>query len=345
MVGCGSPRAGAIDPETLAVFPAPPDTARIQFLTRFGNSRDIVPAGGGLARLLTGEDQSGAGQPIRKPYGVAIAGGKLYVCDTAPPGIEVFDLRAKAFQYWSPGTGSEGLQSPINCEIDRSSGYLYVSDTQAGRVLVYDTSGRLVHRIGDGKGKPGDVVVTGDTVWVTDLTRKRIELYDRDSRELLGTFPDSTAGSLPALAQPVNIAVRDSLVYVSDFLGFTVKVYTRDGRYLRQVGALGRGPGQFARPKGLDVDREHVLYVVDAAFENVQMFDAQGRLLMAFGGPYQRPGDMYLPAQVTIDYENLEYFQKYVNPRFTLKYLILVTNQYGPDKVSVYGRVEPKTTP
>ena len=35
------------------------------------------------------------------------------------------------------------------------------------------------------------------------------------------------------------------------------------------------------------------------------------------------------------------YFQKYVDPAYELKYIILVTNQYTPEKVNVYGRIVP----
>ena len=63
---------------------------------------------------------------------------------------------------------------------------------------------------------------------------------------------------------------------------------------------------------------------------------------MFFGGTYKGPGDMWLPAKITIDYDNLQYFRKYVDPSYDLQYLILVTNQYGPDKINVYGRVEPR---
>jgi hypothetical protein len=48
---------------------------------------------------------------------------------------------------------------------------------------------------------------------------------------------------------------------------------------------------------------------------------------------------MWLPADVTIDYGNLGYFSQYVDSSFNLEYLIFVTNQYGPDKVNVYGFV------
>ena len=89
------------------------------------------------------------------------------------------------------------------------------------------------------------------------------------------------------------------------------------------------------------VDRDTNLYVVDAGFENTQIFSSEGKLLMFFGGNYKGPGDMWLPAKVTLDYDNLGYFEKYVDPSFNLKYLIFVTNQFGPDKITIYGAVEP----
>ncbi|MCF6169313.1 hypothetical protein, partial [Lutibacter sp.] len=93
------------------------------------------------------------------------------------------------------------------------------------------------------------------------------------------------------------------------------------------------------RPKGIAVDKEENIYVVDASFENVQIFNKEGKLLLFFGGHYRSKGDMWLPTKVMIDYDNLKYFEKYVDPKFDLKYLIFVANQYGPDKVSVYGRI------
>ncbi len=51
---------------------------------------------------------------------------------------------------------------------------------------------------------------------------------------------------------------------------------------------------------------------------------------------------MWLPAKVIIDYDNLDYFRPLVHESFELKYLIFVTNQYGPDRLNVYGFVEPR---
>ena len=50
---------------------------------------------------------------------------------------------------------------------------------------------------------------------------------------------------------------------------------------------------------------------------------------------------MWLPAKVIVDYDNLKYFTKYVDDKFKLNYLVFVSNQYGPDKINVYGSISP----
>jgi DNA-binding beta-propeller fold protein YncE len=186
------------------------------------------------------------------------------------------------------------------------------------------------------------VFVSDDKIWVTNIAGHQIHVYRNDtSHELLNTFPEVDKSSPGCLFSPTNICVTDSLVYVTDFGDFKVKIYNHDGEFLRSVGTYGQGLGQFVRPKGIAVDKESNLFVVDAGFENTQIFSKDGSLLMFFGGNYKGPGDMWLPAKVTVDYDNKKYLEKYVDPGYDLKYLILVTNQFGPDKLNIYGAVEP----
>jgi DNA-binding beta-propeller fold protein YncE len=187
------------------------------------------------------------------------------------------------------------------------------------------------------------VVVAGDTVFVTDPLNFRINAYNKSTLQLLFTFPEgASVGDQNWLYNPLNLCVGKGKIYVTDFGDSRVKMFTMNGEYISAVGSYGAGLAQFVRPKGIALDREENLYVVDAGFENVQIFNKEGQLLMFFGGPYKGTGDMYLPAKVTIDYFNLRFYEKFVDPAFRLKYLIFVTNQYGPDKVTVYGRIEPK---
>ncbi len=320
------------------LYPPPPDTARIQFLTAISTSEDV---GGGRSiwgRLL-GTGRQGA-KAIAKPYGIAMLQGKIYVCDTFINGLDIIDLKGGSFDFFQP-TDDGQLLKPINCFVD-DDGLLYVTDTERRQIVVFDEDGRYVEAFGgDGGAKPTDVFVSEDRVWVTDMATGQVRVYDKSSRELLLAFPDAEPGTSEDLVAPANLYVTGNAVYVSDALLGKVNVYSRDGTYLRTVGSYGTGYGQFARPKGIAVDRDENLYVVDAAFQNVQMFDREGNLLMFFGGPGTEPGHMTLPAKVIIDYDNLRYFRKYVHEDFRLRYLILVTNQYGSDKIGVYGFVGP----
>jgi hypothetical protein len=104
-----------------------------------------------------------------------------------------------------------------------------------------------------------------------------------------------------------------------------------------ETGDIGRGPGSFARPRGLAFDKEDRLYVVDAAFGNVQLFGKNGQLLLFFGKGGINPGDLYLPAKVYVDYDSVKYFQQYADPNFQIQYLIFITSQFGIRPVSIYA--------
>jgi DNA-binding beta-propeller fold protein YncE len=321
----------------LIIYPPPPDTTRIQYLTSITTSADITGKRSKFAKFILGEDPA---KSIIKPYGVAVHGGKIYICDPGMNGIEIIDLEKKTFDYFNP-SGLGELKLPLNCCID-DKGYLYVADGERMQIVIFDEKGDYVDCFGEAENyKPTDVNVTADKIWVANLKKNQVYVYNKADHELVYSFPDAEKGQEEHLYSPTNICVTDDRVFVSDIGDSKIKIYTHDGLFLKSIGSYGSGIGQLARPKGISVDRKSNIYVVDAGFENTQVFDEEGKLLMFFGGPYNGHGDMWLPAKVAIDYDHLSYFQKYVDPRFHLVYLIFVTNQYGPDKLSVYGFVEP----
>jgi len=65
-------------------------------------------------------------------------------------------------------------------------------------------------------------------------------------------------------------------------------------------------------------------------------------LLLFFGESEGNPYPLVLPAGIAIDYTNLDYFQPYVDSRYKLEYLVFVANQYGPNKIAVYGFIQPR---
>ncbi len=327
-----------ISAEDIIIYPAPPDTTRIQYLTKISSSLDVTGKRSGFARFLLGELPD---LGVIKPYGLAIRNGKIYICDTQTDALEVIDLEKHNFEYFLPG-GRGQLRKPINCFVDEDN-KLYIADTERKQIVVFDADGSYLASFGEaGDSKPTDVFVKDGKIWVANFSNHSVDVYDKENYELLYRFPESSVGNEDFLYSPSNLFVTDKQVYVTDFGDFRIKVYTYQGEFVRSVGSYGKNLGQFVRPKGIAVDRDDNLFVVDAGFENVQMFNSEGKLLMFFGGPYEGSGDMWLPAKVVIDYDNLEYFEDLVHESFRLKYLIFVTNQYGPDKVNVYGYVEPK---
>jgi DNA-binding beta-propeller fold protein YncE len=336
LYACSHQAAKAPSPDTLTIFPPPPDTTRIQFLTHFSSSADLVGEKGGFHRFLFGEE---APLNIIKPYGITVHKQKVYICDTGLGGLVILDLEEGGFDYFIPG-GKGELKLPVNCCVDER-GTLFIADANRRQIVVFDDGGNFLDAFGEKEGfKPTDVAVDSGKIWVSNVEDHAIYVYAADDYKLIGKKVEPGDGEDGFIRQPTNIEVRNNTLYVSDFGDFNVKKFSSEGEYLGVVGGYGSVPGRFTRPKGIALDREENLYVVDAAFENVQIFNSRGELLMHFGGAYKGDGAMWLPAAVEISYENLSFFEPYVDESFRLKYLIYVTNQYGPSKVNVYGFVE-----
>jgi DNA-binding beta-propeller fold protein YncE len=319
-------------------YPPTPDAPRVQFLTAYGSAKDLRGAGAGnVMSFITGAPQPDT--PIMKPYGVAVMHNNLYVCDTDMGLILQMDLSARKVFALAPN-GPAGLKSPVNITVD-DNGWFYIADSLRDQVVIIDSKLNLVATIGEkGVNKPRDVVVSKDRIYVGDIAQHAVHVFDKYTRAPLFDIPRGPEATNinSRLFQPINLTLdARGQLYVGDLGGYRVQVYDAGGNYVRTVGHYGDNYGEFARLKGVAVDRDNLLYAVDAAAQLVQIFDDTGRLLMWFGEPEGNRGDLDLPAKVVVDYDNVPLFQKYAAPDFQIDHLLIVTSQYGPHKVSVYG--------
>jgi DNA-binding beta-propeller fold protein YncE len=331
LTGCVTPKPSAPH----VYFPPPPDEPRIQFLTSFSSERGFS----GSSRFLdfvVGTEKTDAA--LAKPYGIAVHQGKLYICDSFPAVIEILDLSKGRLRYF--GSSGEGrMRLPINVALD-ADGTRYVTDTTRAQVLIYSAKDEYLGAIGKkDEWKPVGVAIRGERLYVTDLKNHNVRVYDKARRELLFSIPRDPNDPKSRLLSPTNIAIdRQGRILVSDTGGFFIQVYDAEGNHLRMIGDLGVNPGTFSLPKGIATDHDGRIYIVDAATQVIQLFDAEGRVLMYFGNPKTSgPGSTDLPAGIAVDYDHLKYFRQYAAPGFKLEYLVFVTNQYGDQKVSVYG--------
>jgi sugar lactone lactonase YvrE len=341
MGGCAS-NAPVEKKTSYAFFPPPPDEPRFQFLKSFSNEKELgEKKRNALAEHVLGKDEEEKYYEIIKPFGITVKDGKIYVCDTKQHAVDVLDVAGKDFRLI--GTDTTGkLNSPADIYIDQD-GKKYIADTGWHRVLIFDKDDQYYGAVGDPeKLKPVNVLVMGNDILISDYAGGKIEVWDKQTLKYKHCLGEPIGEKL-VLFHPVGLAKDNkNNIYVVESAAFRVSVFDEEGHKLRSFGEAGDSYGQFARPKGIAVDREGRIYVVDAAFSNVQVFDNEGKTLTFIGGPGGEPGQLIMPAEVGIDYDNIDLFKQYVHPAYDLKFLVLVTSQFGPKKISVYGYVEKK---
>ena len=299
------------------VFPSPPDPPRFVYeRTLYGSASVAVEENSKLRQLLTGEGPKG-GEGLGKPYAVAVFRGRVFVSDTVQRYVSVFDFPNRRF-YRIGDEGPGQLTKPLGLDVDRA-GNLYVADSSAKSIVVFDGNGKFLRRIGGAKWFTRLASVTvdpkGDRMYVVDIggvssKDHRVRVFNpTDGRHL---FDFGVRGSGPGEFNfPYDVAVgKEGRLYVVDSGNFRIQIFDHDGRYLKSFGAAGRQPGSFARPKEIAADADGNVYVVDAAFGNFQIFDPEGELLMFIGQRDERdgPARYMLPSGIHVDEDGRVYF-------------------------------------
>ncbi|MBL4699918.1 MAG: hypothetical protein JKX85_01545 [Phycisphaeraceae bacterium] len=342
--GCvSSPQATKTDSTSYAFWPPYPDEPHIQFLTSYSKASDVVATKSGLDELIYGKEVQ-LDLPINKPYGIAMYDGKIYICDLRNDCVVILDLRNK--QTLAMGSkGAQKLQSPSDIAIS-ADGYKYVADVGKGTIVVFDPQERFVTSLGPKNFKPTGVALYNDELYVSDFISQTVLVMDRHNGTIIRTI--GSPGSEPGqFVKPLGIDVdKDGNIFVADVLKCQVYKFKPDGTYESTFGAISDRIGGLVRPKQITVDPDGIIYVVDAAFQNVQLFNSEGNLYTFFGSPGTHPGAMNLPAGICTYDGDLDLFAQYIHPDFQAKRLILVTNQFGANKISVYalGELKPGKT-
>jgi len=170
-------------------------------------------------------------------------------------------------------------------------------------VVEYDGEGNVVNGWGDPaimpNGLHGCHVDYQDNVWVAGNGDGIVQKYTHEGKLLMQIgvrgkcdsptgacgVPDSNS-STTLLNEPADIVVdpANGDVYIADGYGnHRVVVFDKNGRYLRQWGSAGTGPGQFApggggHPHCVVFDKHFLLYVCDRANDRIQVFDKFGNI-------------------------------------------------------------------
>lgn len=341
LLALASPALAARAPRTpeRLVWPAPPETARIEYVRELRGPKDIGASESALRRTLMALAGAKPSESVNLARPTDVFGdvdGRLYVSDAAAGRVYVFDPARHTVTPWI-GKGAGRIGRPMGIGGDLA-GRIVVTDQVNRRVLVFDREGELKAALGGSQLLINPVDATIDAagrVYVADSYLHQIVVFSLDGKVLhrIGkTVGDATGKSAEAppvddgnvwsqrsatskdvrenrgggsgeFLYPLSVAWSEplGLLAVVDGLNARVQLFDRDFGFVRSIGRMGDTPGSFARPKGAAWDADGHLYVVDAAFNNVQIFDAEGRLLLSFGEQGKGAGQLWLPLGMCVD--------------------------------------------
>jgi sugar lactone lactonase YvrE len=175
-----------------------------------------------------------------------------------------------------------------------SKGMIYVNTcAQQTRTFEFDPNGNYTREIG--KDSYGHVFCHGvrvdaqDNIWVIDEGANMIIKYNPAGRVtmVLGRRPEyplsGLTGSIgmldPAppyiMNRPTDVGFDPAgNIFVSDgYVNARVLKYDKNGRFVKQAGSRGSGPGQLTLPHAIAVDAKGDVYVGSRSDQRIVVFD------------------------------------------------------------------------
>jgi DNA-binding beta-propeller fold protein YncE len=204
-------------------------------------------------------------------------------------------------------SSGEALSKPYAVAVHR--GRIFVSDTVARYVRVFDVPRGRYSRIGDDEG-PGQLIKpigldvdAAGRLYVADIGAKAVLVYDVDGGFLRRIGNSASFSRLTS----VTVDAAGERVYAVDIGGVSsdqhrVRVFDAvSGAHLQDIGTRGSGDGEFNLPRDLAIGKDGRLYVVDGGNFRVVIFDRDGRFIRSFGSIGKQYGQFARPKEIAVD--------------------------------------------
>jgi DNA-binding beta-propeller fold protein YncE len=111
--------------------------------------------------------------------------------------------------------------------------------------------------------------------------RSSFDVKEVTGADKLKIFATGSLGTATGFGKPYGVAARKGRIYVTDTVKRGVLMFDVPGKDFKMIGT--EGPGQLAKPIGIDITDEGELFVADNSAKRVVVFDADGKFLRAFG--------------------------------------------------------------
>ena len=216
---------------------------------------------------------------FRAPTGIALGPGDRVLVADAELGL-VAQLDRDGNPAASIGRGV--LRRPTGLAYDAARGRIYVSDTYAHDIKVFDEQGVLlsvIGRRGSGEGEfnfPTYLTLAGGELYVTDSMNSRIQVLSPDDGRVRLRF-GALGLYVGNLVRPKGVAVdSEGNIYVVESYYDHLLVFNRRGEFLMGIGGAGQATGRFFLPSGVWVDGHDRVFVADTMNGRVVLFQYLG---------------------------------------------------------------------
>ena len=228
-------------------------------------------------KLLVWE-QAQATRRFVTPIGIVMgAGGQVLVAD-AELG-EVFRLDPDGKPLGSFGKGR--LNRPTGLARDAKRGRIYVADTHAHDIKVFDDAGQWLETLsshGESEGElnfPTHLAFQGDKLYVADTMNARVQIFDPQGK--LQASLGKRGLYYGDLTRPKGVTVdANGNIYVVESFYDNILVFDAQGNFLMPIGGTGKEVGQFYLPSGLWSDSRGRIYVADMFNGRIVIFEFLG---------------------------------------------------------------------
>ena len=179
-------------------------------------------------------------------------------------------------------------------------------------ILKFDARGKLLKTFGVGMFvfPHGSTIDPDGNLWVTDAggangKGHQVIKFSPDGTELMRLGKPGVSGSGPDLFdQPTNVVVAPSGdIFVTDShrrgKNNRVVKFDKIGKYIKEWGSKGSGPGQISEPHTIAIDSAGRLFVGDRENNRIQIFDQDGKLLDIWH-QFGRPSGIFITKDDTI---------------------------------------------
>lgn len=222
-------------------------------------------------------NESELGVPLPSPVGLAVVGDSVWVTDSELARVYRFDPSGSVIGRIE----DESLRRPTGIAVDTAGERLFVSDTAAGEVRVFDLDGRALGTWGRPGGGPGEfnrptyLAYRDGRLYVADSLNARVQVFDDN-----GSFLRSIGQRglfVGNFSRPKGVAIdSDGNLYVVESYYDHVLIYDPRGALLLAIGGSGQAAGQFSQPTGIWVDARDRVYVSDMLNGRISLFQYLG---------------------------------------------------------------------